>query len=213
MHVTHDERRGFIAWTAGLLLPLLAVGLSIVPGGGTVLGLNFAAVEAGQWYRIGTGHLMHWSAEHLFWDALACAVLGVMAARRSLPAYAACVAGSIAAIGLALAAEGVVGDYRGLSGIASGLFVLVMMLGAVSSLRQGRGGMAVVHGVMLAGFVAKVAFEYATGQTMFVQDLGEGIAAVPLAHVAGGLWGAGIAGLWAGVTGLGHRPGMVGPSA
>jgi hypothetical protein len=102
---------------------------------------------------------------------------------RSRRRFAACVLGSALAISAAvffLLPE--IDRYGGLSGVDCALFAL---LGAElwrEQRRTDRRGLAVALGVALA---LKVGFEWLTGGTVFVADLGASIVPVPAAHVAG----------------------------
>ena len=65
-----------IPWAA-LVLSSLAVVLYPLPGWSAGLGYDRDAVAAGQLWRLLTGHWTHWSAEHLSWNLLVFALLGV----------------------------------------------------------------------------------------------------------------------------------------
>lgn len=130
--------------------------------------------RGGEPWRWVTGHLVHWSHEHLLWDLLAFVALGIACERRHRAAFHATLAASALLIPLAvwIFAPGILA-YRGLSGIDSALFVLLLTLH--------RSRITLVLG---CAFLAKMAFEMATGSTVFAGDLG-GAVPVPVAHVAG----------------------------
>jgi hypothetical protein len=73
--------------------------------------------------------------------------------------------------------------YRGLSGLDSALFVLL----AVSLMRHGDSRRVFAGAWALVGFLAKLAWEGVTGGALFVHD--PGLAAVPVAHLAGAMVG------------------------
>ncbi len=176
-----------------LLLGGLAACLFFIPAAADILQYDPAAISGGEIWRVVTGHWTHWSLDHLFWDALAFVVLGALCELSDRRAFLTCLAFSAAFIPLSI---GVlmpeVDAYRGLSGIDSALFVLA----AVILLRENRGarrwGWVAGVGVVLCGFAAKIVFEYATGQTIFVDSTAADMVPIPLAHVIGGIVGAGV---------------------
>jgi hypothetical protein len=126
----------------------------------------------------------------LAWDAAAVAILGVMVASRSFGRWAICVVGGAVAVSVAVLGLGAdVGVYRGLSGVDSALFVTAAVLLLQQGWREGRQMLVGVSLLALAGFTAKTLIEVSTGEVFFVQDLGDGVTPVALAHLAGGVWG------------------------
>jgi membrane associated rhomboid family serine protease len=131
-------------------------------------------------YEIVTCHFLHWSVHHFVWDAIAFVALGIACARRDLAATLMTLAVAILVIPLAVTAFAPeVAVYRGLSGLDSALFAFLVV--------QLRSRIAVVFGV---AFLAKILFELTTGTAFFATNLGEGIVAVPVAHIAGAIVGA-----------------------
>jgi rhomboid family GlyGly-CTERM serine protease len=163
-----------------LALAGLAVLGFLVPGAEAWLEFDRTALAGGQLWRLLTGHWAHWSWEHLGWDVLAFAVLGGACERDSRGRFLACLGGSALAVSLAVwwGLPGMA-RYRGLSGVDSALFVLL----AVSLMqRAGASRRLMVGAWALVGFLAKLAWEGATGGALFV---GDGVGPVPLAHLAG----------------------------
>lgn len=152
------------AVTASLLLP-------------EVVAYDRAAILAGESWRVITGHAVHFTAEHLFWDIVGFVVLGAIIERRSRAAMLATVAASGLAIsGWLLALAPTIVTYRGLSGIDSALLACA----AVLCMRQ----RPILSITALLGFGGKVGYEVATGQMLFAQDLG-GAAGLPMVHAIG----------------------------
>lgn len=170
------------------------------------------AVLAGELWRVLTCHWVHWSFEHLRWDAVAGAALVLACGADFRRAGAALLASSVA-IPLALVVlQPGLDTYRGLSGLDSALFVVAagaLLAGERSArvaTRWGRpallarrasraiarldAAVRVAGAVALAGFAAKVVWELATGTTFFVDAAASGFQPVPLAHLVGGLCGA-----------------------
>ena len=134
-------------------------------------------------WRILTCHFTHWSYEQLAWDALAFTSLAVVCWRRDRRAFHATLLASIVLIPIAvLAFAPHVTAYRGLSGLASAMFALLLTL----EWRR-RPTWPVV--LLAIGFAAKVIFETVTGGTVFVRDMGSEVVSVPVAHLAGALIG------------------------
>jgi membrane associated rhomboid family serine protease len=57
-----------------------------------------AAIADGQWWRLATGHVTHWSANHLFWDLLMFVALGATLECRNRRRFVALLAASAATI-------------------------------------------------------------------------------------------------------------------
>lgn len=153
------------------------------------LELDRTAIAAGEVWRLFTCHAMHWSIDHLAWDLLAFLCLLPLCLRESVRrTWWTLAAASLAISGAVLVFLPEMERYRGLSGLDSALFVFL----AASRLTRGRSG--TVAGVALGLFAAKLAFEMATGSTLFTSV--EGFVPVPLAHLVGALCGGACASLW-----------------
>ena len=150
-----------------------------------------AAFVPGQWlelhrdtelWRIVTCHFTHWTYEQLAWDALAFLALGVACARRNRAAVHATLFASALLVPLAvLAFAPNVTAYRGLSGLASAMFALLL------TLEWRRLTWPVV--VFAIAFAAKLIVEAISGGAVFAKDMGADVVAVPVAHLAGALVG------------------------
>jgi rhomboid family GlyGly-CTERM serine protease len=130
--------------------------------------------RGGELWRIVTCHFTHWNYEQLVWDGLAFLALGIVSARQNRATFHTTLLASIMVVPIAVHLFTPLDTYRGLSGLASALFALVLL--------QHRSWMSLVAG---AAFIGKIAFEMTTGATVFVGDMGEGVVAVPVAHLAG----------------------------
>jgi rhomboid family GlyGly-CTERM serine protease len=196
---TDTFRRQWPVITAGLALAAIAAYLA--PGAGADLEYRRSAIAAGEWWRLLSGHLSHWSADHLLWDVAVLIALGTVAERTGRARMAACVlisAGIISAAVWTLLSG--MATYRGLSGIDSALFGLVAAAGLRRSMREARwGGVCLLAAIGLA-FAAKLGVEWIVGRTVFVNSAGV-MTTVPLAHVVG--LAVGVA---CGVPGAGARP-------
>ncbi len=168
-------------------LPILSVGLAAVaivvhalPATATALQFDRTAIAGGEMWRLLTGHVVHFDANHLLWDGTMMVILGAACERQSHRRTAAALALAATAIDAAVWwLQPQFAIYRGLSGLASALFGL---LGGLL-LQRGRPVPTIAGALALAGFAAKSAFELATAQTVFAS--GNGYAPVPLAHLVG----------------------------
>jgi len=152
------------------------------------LAYDRTAIQAGEIWRLLTGHLTHYSAEHLLWDALMFVVLGVLVERRHRCSFVSTVLASATAITAVLwFAHPEVAAYRGLSGIDSALFTHAAILLYIDGRRFNRPLVRRISALLLAGFVAKLIYELASGSTLFVDST----AFVSLAsvHAVGGFVG------------------------
>jgi rhomboid family GlyGly-CTERM serine protease len=171
-------------------LVIFAVAVSAWPGCAEWLQYNRDAIARLELWRLLTSHFTHWSGDHLFWDALAFAVLGWLCERNGLGSFLRCVGVSAFLIPLTLwFALPQMTTYRGLSGIDSALFALLATRVVREAACEKNGLKLGVAGIVSVGFAAKVAFELSTGTTLFVDTAARGLIPVPLAHVIGGIVG------------------------
>jgi Ca-activated chloride channel family protein len=139
--------------------------------------------RGGPAWRVVTCHFTHFTYEQLVWDALVFAALGIACARRYREAFRATLFASIVLGPLAvLVFAPEVTTYRGLSGIDSALFGLLLVM-------EGRRNR--LAGLCAVLFGVKLLVESTTGATLFVTSDAAFIA-VPAAHLAGALTGAAI---------------------
>ncbi len=140
--------------------------------------LDLLAVAFEPWRWL-TGHLVHWDRSHFAYDLLAFLMLGAMAEqfsrRRMLAAMLlAAVVGSIA---FAWFHPDLL-RYRGLSGIDSALFVVVLL----GIARRSRWGAATtIAGIM--GLALKIGYELVQQQTVFAAS--SEWTNVPIVHLVG----------------------------
>ncbi len=178
-----------------ILVTVATLVCSIVPEIASSWTLSFGQVADGEWWRLWTGHCTHYGASHLFWDLLMFILLaGVCEQRypRQFPLVLLAIMGSLGFAVWWWCPE--VGQYRGLSGVDTGLFLWFIGDRIYSSWTT-RPSLEVGAWAFLAiALLGKLGYEAATGQTMFVdasdfQPLVE-------SHLAGAFGGAvfGIAG-------------------
>ena len=172
-----------------ILLGLLVSTITLSPQMTSWLQFDRSAILDGEIWRTFTGHLTHWSVSHLFWDMLVFLVLAGIIERFSRRQFLACfAAGSLIISLLVFTMLPEMAYYRGLSGIDSGLFMLLLVL----LYRRNAAGHNVLHKIpyILLGllFIGKTAFELSTAQTLFVQS-SDLFIPVPLAHMGGAFVG------------------------
>jgi rhomboid family GlyGly-CTERM serine protease len=172
------------------VLSLLVLGVAAWPGLTTLLELRDGATH--EPWRVLTGHLVHWDLEHLAWDLGAFAILAALLETRGHGPLLACTGLAALAISAAsLVALPAGFHYRGLSGIDSALFALLL----VQLLREACARQETARAMLLAAlglaFSAKVAYEVMTGQALFANS--PAFTPVPLAHVVGAAVGAAVA--------------------
>jgi rhomboid family GlyGly-CTERM serine protease len=149
------------------------------------------AIAAGEWWRLLTGHLVHYGWPHLAADMGVFVALSWIARRRSsgiLPV--ALLSALIIGAAVYLWEDGII-VWRGMSGVDAALFGWVLVIMAA----QDRGWRAAVYGGLLLLAIGRFAFETVTGRGLLPTSLPEGVAVVGLAHVVGLAVGCGLAGL------------------
>ena len=176
---------------------LLAAAKSWVP----LLEYQRLAVEAGQWWRILSCHVVHWSFEQFFWDASSFLVLGILCETKlfvsalSRDKQAALVIGRIRfafalLISCAVVASSVyffspqIETYRGLSGICISLFSLAAGSFIIKAWKDRDHLIFAAALFALALLTAKMLYEASTGLMLFVPNSSE-FSLVPISHLSG----------------------------
>ena len=179
-------------WLA-LVGAALAIVVALSPALGVALQLDRAAVVDGEYWRLLTGHFAHWSASHFAWDTVAFLSCGAIVELHSRRRFVATIVGSalaVAVVVLAFAPD--LGFYRGLSGIDSALFVVVI---AILGQRAWAARSWLADAILVAagfGFAAKTAAELVGGRGLFIHPDPDFVV-MPMAHFVGAAVGIGIA--------------------
>lgn len=190
-----------------MLLAILgmAVVASATPLAAEAWEYNRESILHGEWGRLLTGHLTHWNFDHLCWDAATFLLLGVACVWRSVGRTVAALLGAAVAISASLLLfQPEMATYRGLSGLASALFTLLAAMIWRESRRTGRWKLSVAAIAAATAFLAKAAYESATGSTLFVDSASADFIPLASAHLIGGAIGA-IVGLTVNKGGRGAR--------
>lgn len=197
--IENRPRQTGLAWINAvpkltLLIAAIAIALGIVPGCAAAMSYQREAIGHGQVWRLVTGHLTHWTADHLLWDVVMFVVLSCIVEQRGRAAAVRLLFGSAALISLSLwtvAPE--IAEYRGLSGIDSALFTYVAILLARDAMATRRHAQVAFLALLLAAFAGKIGYELATGATLFVDSHGGGFTPLPLVHIVGAAAGSTLA--------------------
>ena len=161
---------------------------------GELLQYDRLAIGAGEPWRLITGHFVHWSPEHALYSLGTFVGLGALLLRRDPRLLGWTVLLSVLCISGALwFAAPEVQQFRGLSGPGTAVFAALACRLGVDLRRQGRRGHLAALGLLVAGMVAKLAYEAHAGAFLFA----DGFAAVPMVHAVGAA--AGVA-AWAGYS-------------
>lgn len=156
-----------------------------------LLQLDWEAVGGGQRWRLWTGHLVHWTTEHLFWDALTFFALGALCERTHRRAYLVALGVGLPAISWGLAIlRPEIATYRGLSGIDTGLFVWLILLQLRRSGEARQTGLTALWTLLLTGLIGKLVYEAVTGDCLFVSTSPESFRPLVESHLLGAAVGA-----------------------
>lgn len=155
---------------------LVSIALSMYPSGLMHFCFDAQAIAQGEWWRLLTGHLVHSSAEHLIWDALAFFCVGVYVEVNSSRLLAmSLLAGLLSVDLLLLSAWSPLLFYCGLSGILFAPLAVALWLHWQNS----RGLLSVAPMMICAG---KIIWELVQQNNLLVNS---GWPAYPPAHLAG----------------------------
>ena len=143
-------------------------------------------ILAGEWWRLYSGHFVHWTSSHLVWDVLVFVVCGLLLEwiRRRLLVLILFVGPVLISCAL-MVLQPDMHTYRGLSAIDMSLFVAVCLQAmSYCSLRK-KSSLLLIWGFALFVSFLKPLAELFAGAAFFVTYFGDGIQASPLAHLLG----------------------------
>lgn len=178
----HAKR--FPMLTAGLLI--ISFGALLSPSITEFLQLDrYSVTHVHNYWRVLTGHLVHWNPNHFFWDGLVFLVLATICELHNRRHYWVLLAVSAFTISLGmLTFDSGMSQYRGLSGIDTALFAYWIMITLQGRWRRCQALERIVYIGTLAALAGKTIYEYATGSAIFVENV-EDFAPAPLAHLLG----------------------------
>lgn len=134
-------------------------------------------------WRLASCQLTHWDPDHLRWDGMAVGILGCWAETRWPAATRWTLAIGLLAIPIVIAMLHPYLAYRGLSGLACALAAMGAIRAARDARQAGDGPAHLVAVGLLAGLLAKTAWELVTGNALFAAA--DSWIPLPAAHVAG----------------------------
>ncbi len=167
------------------LLTLLAFGSSTLTG---LWEINLQKFDSWHVMQLLTCHLLHWSTEHLCWDLGMFVLLGVLCERWWPRAFYSVLASSAVAIPVGvMLSNPELRVYRGLSGLDTALYTLLVGRLCIDSLRQHDTTQTAVFVSLWLSLWGKIVWEFMSGQVLFVQQLD--FIPLPIAHAVGALVG------------------------
>ncbi len=178
-------------WTAALVrrgpwLTALLTCFAVLAGSSRALELDREAVWLGEWWRVLSGHFVHYGSAHAVGDIVAFFGWGLVIEAVSRRLFAATVFVSCFVVGLCvLVLAPHVNHYAGLSAIdvslATVLLCVLWRSKRVAELPYSRA----LIGVFAAGHVFKTVYEFAVGSAILAPDLGPGVKLLAEAHLFG----------------------------
>ncbi len=175
-----------------MVIAVVTVVIFAIPTLTAGLQLDFNSVTGGQWWRLLSGHLTHYDGQHLFWDLLMFVVLGAICERQNRKRFGVflVIMATVVSLTVMFTSAGI-SEYRGLSGIDTGLFAW-LTIGQLRTSLAGRDRYFAAFWAM-SGFLlmGKLGFEMMTGDVLFVQT--DGFKPMLESHLAGAVVGALIA--------------------
>ena len=175
------------AWERGMVIILAAGALLIqcIPSLAFSLQWNREVSPAIGAITALTGHLTHWSWSHFTWDIAAFLGLSFAAIALTPGRYAVCLILSAVFIPVEIfLLQPEFATYRGLSGIDSALFGLI-----IAGLWKSGGLLRWMSAVGFFGFFGKTLYEATTGDTLFVEREVSDFIPVTSAHIVGMICG------------------------
>jgi rhomboid family GlyGly-CTERM serine protease len=197
----HPAALATIPW-ASLGVVAVALGLAAAPTLAPSLLYDRAALERGEYWRLWTGHFVHFGLSHLLWNLAVFAVAGIWAERVAPRRARMLLIVTPPIIGVALfGLDPNLGFYGGLSGVTAAMltFLAFAQLARIAE-TEAAAVVVVVAGAearsaapsdrwfwrtVLALIILKIAAEFAVNSPLLARFASEGIQPVPLAHLAG----------------------------
>jgi len=159
-----------------MTITLCSVLLSLTPDVLMDFCFDSEAIEQGEWWRLITGHLVHSSFDHLWWDALAFLCVGCYLEVKSLKLLLiALLSGFVTVNGLLLSPWSPLLYYCGLSGLLFAPLTLALWMHW-----QCKKGLLAILPMLVC--IVKVVWECSQQSTLLVTS---GWPAYPQAHLAG----------------------------
>ena len=166
------------------LLALFAVAIYLVPGATALFEFTRVGTGRQELWRWITGHFTHFGPEHLRWDLAVFVAFGMLGEFNNRRTFLLTIAAATVAIPAAVAVfQPQIESYRGLSGLDSALFGLIMSTELVDGWVRRQSFSVWLSGIACVGFGAKTVYEIVVGQPVFVES--SAFSPLPLAHLVG----------------------------
>ena len=165
-------------------LSCIALMLFIVKEFESIFAFQFNQFRGFEIHQVIGCNWLHWSGDHLFWDLTTFAILAAFGERKTPVAFRWTLL--LAAIAIPLGVlwmDPNVVSYRGLSGIDTALYGLLVGEMLIQKLRAREWTGLVVYGLLLLGMIGKMTFELFSRSNIFVA--GGSFTPVPSAHWIG----------------------------
>ncbi|MDG2170066.1 MAG: rhombosortase [Opitutales bacterium] len=140
----------------------------------------------GEYWRLFTGHFVHWNSAHLLWDVVVFFACGLFLewVRRSLWVSVLILAPVTISLAL-LVLQPDMNYYRGLSALDMSLFAAICLQAMSFCRLKKKSALLLMWGFAFVTSVLKPVMETVLGGTFFVSHFGEGVEASPLSHLLG----------------------------
>lgn len=166
-----------------VLTVVLAVVVFFLPSVSPKLVYDRALILQGEWWRCVTGNWVHFSSSHLFWNLVVLVPTGVWLERHWPARGRLLLVVAPIAIGSALLTlDPALSRYAGLSGVASGVLVLLALTQLATSTND-RWFWRAVLGMIALKIIAEMAIQ----RPYFARFIEGDVHAVPLAHLTGAI--------------------------
>jgi len=169
----------FPVWTLAICAGALFI--FIVPGLGTLLIYDRAAIAHGELWRLVTGNLAHLSTTHLAYNVAAFLIAGTIIEIRGYRLFTTLCISAAMLIGIILfVVEPAMYFYAGLSGIVTAAVTYLCLHGLTE-----KGAWPWLCAAMLAGLTAKIVVELILGKSFLLAVSTEEFMPAPLSHLIG----------------------------
>lgn len=176
---THLSLARLPFWTMAVSACALLV--FIVPGLGTLLIYNRAAIVRGELWRLATGNLVHLSTTHLAYDLTAFLIAGTIIEQRGYRYFPILCLSAAILIGIAIFVfDPAFHFYGGLSGVVTAAVTYLCMHGVTE-----KGGWRWLCAALAVGLTTKFWIELALGKSLLLAVNTEAFVPAPLSHVVG----------------------------
>lgn len=142
-------------------------------------------IRQGEIWRIFSGHLTHWTPNHLVWDLIVFAFLGSIIERSSRSIILALFLATSILSHFALTYASDFQIYRGLSAIDTALFTQALFILSKNSLHRYSFTLLAASIFGYIALIVKLLLEYGQEEPIFASSLGSNVSVATVTHIAG----------------------------